>query len=448
MASHDKLMISVAGVRGVVGTSLTPDIALRFAAAFGSYAGRGRVVVGRDSRLSGPVIERAVEAGLRSVGCGVVRIGVVPTPTVQLMTRMLRARGGIAITASHNPPQWNALKFVSARGLFLTKRQGSEVLGRYGRGAFRYADFAHQGPAIDLPGAVAAHVDAILRLPFIDIAAIRRRRFTVVTDTCHGAGGPIFALLLRSLGCRVVQLHAEPTGMFSRPIEPLAKNLAELERAVIRHHADVGFATDADVDRLSIVSERGRALGEEYSLALAADFMLSRRRGSAVTNLSTSRMIDEVAQRHGGTVVRTPVGEANVVAGMKRHRAVIGGEGNGGIIIPGLNHARDAAAGIALVLQLMAESGRPISAIAADLPAYMMIKETVAVERPARLLAAVRRAFPGAAIDRRDGVKAVLPDGWVHVRASGTEPVVRVIAEAGDKAAAAALVKRVIQSVS
>lgn len=443
MSSHDKLMISVAGVRGVVGTSLTPAVALRFAAAFGSYAGRGRVVVGRDSRLSGPVIEQAVEAGLRSVGCGVVRIGVVPTPTVQLTTRMLKARGGIAITASHNPPQWNALKFVSARGLFLTKPQGGEVLDRYRRGAFRHADYAHQGPAIDLPGAAAAHVAAILKLPFLDLAAIRRRRFTVVTDTCHGAGGPIFGLLLRELGCRVVALHAEPTGMFSRPIEPLAKNLAELERAVRQHHADVGFATDADVDRLSIVSERGRALGEEYSLALAADFMLSRRRGTAVTNLSTSRMIDEVAARRGGTVVRTPVGEANVVAGMMRRRAVIGGEGNGGIIIPGLNHARDATAGIALILQLLADEGRPISAIAAALPAYRMIKGTIAVERPARLLAAVARHFCGATVDRRDGIKAVLPGAWVHVRASGTEPIVRVIAEAATAAGARKLVNTV-----
>jgi phosphomannomutase len=317
------------------------------------------------------------------------------------------------------------------------------VIDRYGRGAISYADFAHLGPVVDLPGAVAAHVDAILRLPFLDLAAIRRRRFTVVTDTCHGAGGPIFGMLLRALGCRVVQLHPEPTGAFSRPIEPLARNLAELQRAVIRHHADVGFATDADVDRLSIVSERGRALGEEYSLALAADFMLSRRRGSAVTNLSTSRMIDEVAARRGGTVVRTPVGEANVVAGMKEHRAVIGGEGNGGIIIPALNHARDATAGIALILQSLAVDGRTISAIAADLPVYQMIKETIAVERPARLLAAVRRAFPGAVIDRRDGVKAELPGGWVHVRASGTEPIVRVIAEAATAAGARKLVNAV-----
>lgn len=443
MSSDDKLMISVAGVRGVVGTSLTPAVALRFAAAFGSYAGRGQVVVGRDPRLSGPVIEQAVEAGLRSVGCGVVRIGIVPTPTVQLMTRLLRARGGIAITASHNPPQWNALKFISAQGLFLTREQGGEVLERYHRGDLNYAGFSHQGGASGHAGAIATHVERILRLPFLDVPAIRRRRFTVVTDTCHGAGGPIFALLLRQLGCRSIPLHAEPTGMFSRPIEPSARNLGELERAVKRHRADIGFATDADVDRLSIVSEQGVALGEEYSLALAARFMFSLRPGTAVTNLSTSRMIEDVAAQHGCRVVRTPVGEANVVAGMKTRRAVIGGEGNGGIIIPGLNHARDATAGIALILQLMVRERRPVSAIAAAMPAYAMIKDTVAVGRPARLLASVQRAFRGAAIDRRDGIRAVLPGGWVHVRASGTEPIVRIIAEAGTEAA----VRRMVNTI-
>lgn len=436
-------MISVAGVRGVIGTSLTPDIALRFAAAFGSWCGRGAVVVGRDSRSSGPVIERAVEAGLRGVGCDVIRIGIVPTPTVQLMARSFNAKGGIAVTASHNPPQWNALKFVSPAGLSLSKNQGGTVVSRFQGNELAFVDHAHLGSVRDYAGAISDHVGRILKLSFLDVPSVRRRRFKVVLDTCHGAGGPIFALLLEKLGCSVISLHPEPDGRFSRPIEPLAANLGELERAVKKHQADVGFATDADVDRLSIVSERGRALGEEYSLALAAAFMFSRRPGTVVTNLSTSLMIDDVAARQGCTVVRTPVGEANVVAAMLARRAVIGGEGNGGIIIPELNHARDATAGMALILQLMASRNRSLSLLAAEIPAYAMVKETLSVGRPERLLAAARRHFSAADTDLRDGCKFTFPDGWLHVRASGTEPIVRLIAEGKDMRMAKGLIQQI-----
>ncbi|MDI6739490.1 MAG: phosphoglucosamine mutase [Candidatus Edwardsbacteria bacterium] len=434
-------MISVAGVRGVVGTSFTPDIALRFAAAFGNWCGRGAIVLGRDSRLSGPVIEAAVEAGLRGAGCDVIRLGIVSTPTVQLLTKTLKAKGGIAITASHNPTQWNALKFVSSLGLFLSKEQGREVSSRFQSNDLRFADHAHLGSVRDYAGAIGDHVDHILKLSFLDGPSIRRRRFKVVLDTCHGAGGPIFALLLKKLGCEVISLHPEPDGRFSRPIEPLAKNLGELERAVKRNRADIGFATDADVDRLSIVSERGKAIGEEYSLALAAKFMFSRKRGTAVANLSTSRMIDDIARMYDSSVVRTPVGEANVAAAMKSHRAVIGGEGNGGIIIPELNFARDATAGIALILQLLVSEKRNISQICADIPAYAMVKETVTIADPPRLLALAKNHFSSADIDGRDGYKFTFPDAWLHVRASGTEPIVRLFAEARTRSEAVRLIE-------
>jgi len=401
------------------------------------------VVLGRDSRPSGQVVAQAVEAGLRASGCDVVRIGIVPTPTVQLMARTLKARGGIAITASHNPPQWNALKFVSAQGQFLTGAEGAQVIANYQGQNFAFADYQHLGAVSDHPSAIADHVARILNLSFLDVTAIRRRRFKVVTDTCHGAGGPIFSLLLARLGCRAVALHPEPTGHFSRPIEPLAKNLGELARAVKHHQADIGFATDADVDRLSIVSERGTAIGEEYSLALAAQFMFSRQRGTAVTNLSTSMMIDRIAAQHGCRVTRTAVGEANVVAGMKRQRAVIGGEGNGGIIIPELNFARDATAGIALILQLLVREKKPVSKICAAIPSFVMIKETVTVGRPARLLERVRKRWMGNDCDLRDGVKVLFEDSWLHVRASGTEPIVRIIAEARSRSAARNLIHHV-----
>jgi phosphomannomutase len=423
-------MISVAGVRGVVGTSLTPETALKFAAAFGTFAGPGPIVLGRDSRLSGPVIEKAVEAGLRSVGCDVVKIGIVPTPTVQLMTKLLRAKGGIAVTASHNPPQWNALKFVSAGGLFLNREQGKKVISLFQSGALAYKRFDRLGAVRKYDTALGEHVEKIMGLSFLDTDAIRRRNFRVVVDTCHGAGGPIFGLLLKKLGCRVISLHEEPNGRFSRLIEPQAKNLRELEKAVIASQADAGFATDADVDRLSIVTEQGRAIGEEYSLALAAGFMFSRCRTKAVTNLSTSRMIDDLAAIHRTSVVRTPVGEANVVGVMKKHGAKIGGEGNGGIIIPEINYARDATAGMALILQMMAEKGVPLSEIADKLPAYHMIKTTLTVKDPAGFLKRTEKLFAKSRVDKKDGIKYIWPDSWLHVRASGTEPIVRVIAEA------------------
>jgi phosphomannomutase len=438
-------MISVAGVRGIVGTSLTTDAVLKFAAAFGTFAGGGPIVLGRDSRLSGPVMEMAVEAGLRSVGCQVIRIGIVPTPTVQLMTRLLKAKGGIAITASHNPSQWNALKFVSGQGLFLDKGQGEKVIAIFHSGKSAYKKYDRLGGSREYSNAINDHVARMLKLSFLDIPAIKRKNFKVVVDTCHGAGGPIFTLLLKELGCRVVSLHNETNGKFSRPIEPLAKNLGELEKAVIAHRADIGFATDADVDRLSIVSDKGQAIGEEYSLALAAGFMFSHFKTKAVTNLSTSRMIDDVAHQFKTSVIRTPVGEANVVGAMKKHRALIGGEGNGGIIIPEINYARDATAGIALILQMMTEENLSLSQIVQKIPSYHMIKTTLTVKDPKKFLGRTSGIFTQCKIDKRDGLKYIWPDAWVHIRASGTEPIVRVISEAREEKTARGLVKEIIE---
>jgi phosphomannomutase len=440
LSNQDKLMISVAGIRGVVGSSLTPGIAAGFASAFGTFCGRGKVVLGRDSRHSGPMLELAVEAALQSVGCDVVKIGIVPTPTVQLMVRELSAKGGIAITASHNPPQWNALKFVSREGIFLNREQGRKVISIFENKRQGYAGFDELGFSFRYQTALEDHVKRILALPFLNVPAIRKRKFKVVTDTCHGAGGPIFELILKKLGCQVVQLYYEPNGDFPRPIEPQAKNLKTLEAAVKKHQADIGFATDADVDRLSIVSDRGRALGEEYSLALATLFMLQNKKGAVVTNLSTSRMMDDAAGRFGIRVIRSAIGEANVVQAMKKNRAVIGGEGNGGIIIPKLNYGRDATAGMALILQLMAQSGRSITQLAGELPEYCMIKETLEVRDPKKLLALVKEKYAGQKIDASDGVKVIFQDSWVHVRSSGTEPIVRVIAEAKDRRTAQGLV--------
>ncbi len=433
MTSHDKLMISVAGIRGIVGQSLTPENVSGFAAAFGTFCGQGKIVVGRDSRHSGPMLESAVEAALQSVGCDVIKIGIVPTPTVQLMVKELGARGGIAITASHNPPQWNALKFVSGEGIFLNKRQGQKVIALYENRQQKYTGFDGLGFSFRYQSALEDHVQRILDLPFLNLPLIRKKRYKVVTDTCHGAGGPIFELLLKKLGCQVISLYPETNGDFPRPIEPQARNLKALEAAVKKHKANIGFATDADVDRLSIVSNQGKALGEEYSLALAVMFMLRNKKGPVVTNLSTSRMVEDASDKFGIKVIRTAIGEANVVSAMKKSRAVIGGEGNGGIIIPPLNYGRDATAGMALILQLMAQSGRSISQLSEELPKYCMIKETLEVKEPSKLLALVKKKFFGQKMDASDGVKVIFQDSWVHVRSSGTEPIVRVIAEGKDR---------------
>lgn len=440
MTSHDKLMISVAGIRGIVGQSLTPENVSGFAAAFGTFCGQGRIVVGRDSRHSGPMLESAVEAALQSVGCDVIKIGIVPTPTVQLMVKELGARGGIAITASHNPPQWNALKFVSGEGIFLSQQQGRKVISLFQNKQQRYLGFDDLGFSFRYQTAIEDHVQRILDLPFLNLPLIKKQRYKVVTDTCHGAGGPIFEMLLKKLGCQVISLYPETNGDFPRPIEPQAKNLKALEAAVKKHKAHIGFATDADVDRLSIVSNQGKALGEEYSLALAVMFMLRNKKGPVVTNLSTSRMAEDVSEKFGIKVIRTAIGEANVVGAMKKSRAVIGGEGNGGIIIPSLNYGRDATAGMALILQLMAQSGHSISQLSEELPKYCMIKETLEVKDTAKLLALVKKKYFGQEMDASDGVKVIFQDSWVHVRSSGTEPIVRVIAEAQTSAKAGALI--------
>jgi phosphomannomutase len=437
-----RLMISVAGIRGIVGESLTPEAVSRYAAAFGTFLGRGKVVLGRDSRPSGQILEMAAEAGLRSSGCDVVRLGIVPTPTVQLMVKLMRACGGIAVTASHNPPQWNALKFVGRGGEFLDKEAGRQFLSLHDEGRLEYVPHDRIGEASDYHHAISDHVDRILALPFIPVTKIKNKKFKVAVDTCHGAGGPIFKELLERLGCKTVSLHHEPSGKFSRSIEPLARNLTELEAAVRKIKADAGFATDADVDRLSIVTEQGKAIGEECTLALAASRRLSQKRGLVVTNLSTSRMVEDIAEKFKAKVLRTAVGEANVVAAMKKNRAVLGGEGNGGVIIPELQYARDATAAMALVLGLMAESGQKLSKLASSLPAYHMIKETFHCQTPAVAVKRVAVYFHDRPQDHSDGVKVFFDDGWLHVRGSGTEPIVRVIAETSDSKRAYLLAKK------
>lgn len=447
MIDTSRLMVSVSGVRGRVGDGLTPEVITHFAAAFGAYLrGRGtnrRVVIGRDSRVSGPMFSRAAIAGLQSAGCDVVDVGLVPTPTVQLAVVDMGAAGGLAVTASHNPIEWNALKFIGPSGMFLDAEE-SAAMRAIREGEFPRAQWRELGSLEEDADAVDRHLARILRIPFLDIERIRTRHFHVALDCVRGAGGVIFPRLLEALGCTVTGIHLETDGLFPREPEPVAANLQELEEAVRSSGAEVGFATDPDVDRLSLVSEKGRAIGEDYTLALASKLVLSHRPGPVVTNLSTSRLMDDVARSAGVQLVRAPVGEINVARRMQAEGATIGGEGNGGVILPDVHLTRDAPVAAALILQLLAETGETLGALAAGIGSYQIVKEKVT--RPAGALEEVygmlAERLDAPEVDRQDGLRLSWPEErrWAHLRPSGTEPIVRIIAEAPTEEEARALV--------
>ena len=437
------MKISISGVRGVVGDSLTPDLLTRFSQAFGTYIGSGRVVVGRDTRTSGEMVRQAVVSGLLSAGCRIVDAGVCPTPTVQLLVRKLRAAGGIAITASHNPPEWNALKFVGPDALFLSGARGRELLDIYHQGEYTKARSQRIRTVDALTDALDQHLAAVLEA--VGPLPGGGRRLKVVLDACNGAGSIVGPRLLEALGADVVGIHTTPDGRFPRPAEPTPENLKALCAAVREQRADIGFAQDMDADRLAIVSERGEPIGEERTLVLAVEHVLRRTPGAVVANLSTTHALEPVAAGYGCAVYRTPVGEANVTEGMQRHRAVIGGEGNGGVIYPRINFARDSLVGMGLILHRLAESGQTVSALVAALPPLEIVK--IQFPFPSQRLGEVfrkaRREFADYPMDLRDGVKVTLADAWFLLRGSNTEPVMRVVAEAATEDAARSLALRI-----
>src|SRR5881396_2773518 len=451
----DTLMVGVSGIRGIVGKDLTDEVVGRYARAFGRWAKARKpvVVVGRDARESGPAFERAVVDGLGSVGCAVVKVGLVPTPTVQLAVEHHAAGGGIAITASHNPIEWNALKFIGPDGVFLDGADGARVLelaGEDGGGGGR------TGKVTTDEGAVERHLEAVLKLPAVDVERIRKRKVTVALDAVRGAGGPVMRALLERLGCEVAGINLETDGRFPRSPEPVPENLGGLSTLVTRAGAALGIAVDPDVDRLAIVDESGRPIGEDYTLAFAVRAVLggpadggtggrktqspSTRpavRPSVVCNLSTSLVVEDAARECGAEVVRTPVGEVHVARAILRLAAVIGGEGNGGVMYPALHAGRDAPVAAALLLTLLARDGRRVSELVAAAPRYVIVKAKVA-RGPALepVYAALRCRFA----DAQDGLRLAWRDRWLHVRPSNTEPIIRLIAEAPSSAGAQELV--------
>lgn len=443
MPRNSSLIISVSGVRGIVGTDLTPDIVARYAAAFGALArdaGRPAVVLARDARTSGPMFAAAARTGLQSVGCHVIDCGMIPTPTAQLAVEHHGAGGGIIITASHNPIEWNALKFVGADGLFLDAETGRRVIDG-AEGTIPRVAWDGIGEIVHDDDAIERHLRQILDLALVDTEAIRSQHFTVVLDCVRGAGGTTMPRLLDALGCTVVGIDLETDGRFPRPPEPVPEHLGRLSEEVRRVGADLGMAVDPDVDRLALVDGLGTPIGEDYTLAFAVEDVLRRGTGPVVANLSTSLVVDDAARAYGASVARAPVGEANVARAMQAAGAVIGGEGNGGVMLPVLHLGRDAPLAAALVLDLLAADGGTVAGRVESRPRYTIVKAKAPLGGDLRPgYKHLERQYPDAERDEQDGLRLAWPDRWVHVRPSGTEPIVRLIAEAPTREAADDLV--------
>lgn len=429
------LKIGVSGIRGVVGGFLTPSLAAGFAQAFGTYMPPGgRVILGRDTRTSGEMLEHAVTAGLLAAGCEVVRVGVLPTPTIQMYVAATGAAGGIALTASHNPPEYNALKLFNSEGLFFNNYERADLIDLYHQTAFRKATNAEiRGVRSDLVQPMKMHIERIIR--HIDLERIRARRFRVAIDGVNGAGSRMSVHFLRDvLGCELHAIHVDPTKVFPREAEPRPEVLGELAALVRDQRCDIGFGQDPDGDRLAVADEQGTVIDNDEVLALVADAALANVEGDVVVNLTTSSVIDEVAAAHNRRVYRTPVGEANVVEGMLATKTAIGGEGsNGGIIFPGVHLCRDSYTGMAFLLDRLAKTGATVHELATRLPRFHRLFGKTAFEhgRLGPLMQSLEEAFPEAQINRADGLKLIFGDGaWIHVRASNTEPLLRMAAEA------------------
>lgn len=444
------LKISISGIRGISGESLTDEVVDGFSAAFAKHTKNGRIVIGSDGRSSGNHIRELVISRLNKTGCDVIDIGIAPTPTVQLAAKHLSADGGIIITASHNPPQWNGLKFVRSDGIFLNERQAQELISIYEKlpkPGGTEKDLLACACKTD-SSALDRHIELVMKK--ISAAKIQEKRFKVAVDCCNGAGSAITPRLLNKLGCEIIAINTDPGQIPPRGLEPTAANISQLCKLVKEFGADIGFAQDPDADRLAIVSGKGEAIGEEYSLALAVLFVLSKNPGAknktVVTNLSTSRLTQDAASKFGAVTVRTKVGEVNVSEKIKELGALIGGEGNGGIIWPEIGFGRDSICGIGLILDLLADGEKTISQLVDSLPKYTMIKDKIDLPPgtdASVLLAAAEKKYFSAKIDRTDGIKIDLPDGWLHIRASNTEPIIRIIAEGTDSERTKALIEEI-----
>ena len=454
------LIKSISGIRGTIGGStgdtLNPLDIVKFTTAYATFIrrhtenGSGKIVVGRDARMSGQMVESIVCGTLVGMGFDVLNIGLATTPTTELAVTMAKADGGIIITASHNPRQWNALKLLNAKGEFLTKDDGNEVLDIADSENFEYADVDNLGKIVDDDSFDDRHVEAVLKLQLVDEEAIRKARFKVCVDSINSVGGVILPKLLDRLGVEYKFLNAEPTGDFAHNPEPLEKNLTGIMDEMKSGEYDLGIVVDPDVDRLAFICEDGRMFGEEYTLVSVADYVLAHTPGNTVSNLSSTRALRDVTQQHGGTYTAAAVGEVNVTTKMKEVGAVIGGEGNGGVIYPESHYGRDALVGIALFLSSLAHKGCKVSELRATFPEYFIAKNRIDLTPSTdvdAILVKVKEMYSNEQVNDIDGVKIDFPDKWVHLRKSNTEPIIRVYSEASTIEAADALGKQIMQVV-
>jgi len=430
-----ELIISISGMRGIIGENLSPENAAAYGCAFAAFLREQKpkknltVAVGRDSRPSGQMIFSAVSAGLAAGGVSIVDLGICSTPGVGIMLRHLHCDGGVIITASHNPVAYNGIKLLLDNGIAPPKPMAEEIIRRYRQRQFTLVDSLHCGTISCNGQTPRVHTEKVMAL--VNPVMIAGKRYKVVLDSVNGAGGVAGRFLLEKLGCEVVPMNIEPTGIFAHTPEPTAENLTDLCEQVKRHKAHIGFAQDPDADRLAIVDENGRYIGEEFTLALAAQYIFSKQTGKAAANLSTSRMIDDIAAAAGGSVIRTPVGEANVAEAMVKHNCIIGGEGNGGVIDLRVGPIRDSLVAMAYVLQLMAETGKTVGQLADQIGGYVMLKSKYPANaaQASAIIEKAKAVFADARIDASDGCRFDLSDGWIHIRTSNTEPIMRVIIE-------------------
>ncbi|HVP35360.1 MAG TPA: phosphoglucosamine mutase [Terriglobales bacterium] len=443
-----ELLKSISGIRGIIGNTLTATEVLKFASALGNYCKGGKVVLGRDTRKSGEVFRGTVLSGLLCAGCEVIDLGICPTPTVGIAVKGLKAKGGIMITASHNPAEWNGLKFFNSKGIFLDEKEGKKLLALAEK-EISYSGWDALGKVKSDDTWIEKHIQRILNLSFIDKNKIKKKKFKVVLDCNNGAGSRIAPFLLRRLGCKVFELNCGLSGDFIHRPEPVPKNLSLLCRKVKETKADLGFACDPDSDRLAIVSEKGVPLGEEYTLALCVDLVLSKKLSDVAVNVSSSKVIEDIARKYRAKVFRSKVGEVFVVSLLKKIKGEIGGEGNGGVILPKNHYGRDAQVGMALILQTLAESGKKISELKESLPQYYIQKDKM--KHPVNFENNLRkylRKFRQAKINKLDGVKIELENSWVNIRKSNTEPIIRVMAEAKSQKEAERLVSEAKKELS
>ncbi|MDI6779736.1 MAG: phosphoglucosamine mutase [Bacteroidota bacterium] len=455
------LIVSISGVRGIVGESLTPEVAVLYSKAFAEYClqrtpdgKRCKIVIGRDGRVTGKILANIISSTLLSMGCDVVAIGICPTPTVALAVEKSDAVGGISVTASHNPMQWNGMKFFNSDGLFLDADGTKDLLGIVNHQKMNYPGWDKIGNHQSDPSWIQKHIDAVLQLRYINMEQIRKRKFKVVVDGINSAGGVIVPPLLKAFGCEVVEMNCDVSGIFAHTPEPIPENLTTLVVKVRDEKADIGIAVDPDVDRLVLINEKGEPFGEEYTIALVVNYVLGKteegRRKTVVVNLSTTRAVDDIAKSYNAEVVKTPVGEINVAKKMKEVGAVIGGEGSGGVILPEAHYGRDAIVGIGLILQMLAEFGGSLSEYKSTLPQYYITKSKIEIGslNPDKLLSRVIQKYKNEKINTDDGVKIDFADSWVNLRKSNTEPIIRIIAEAKSKDETEKLVEKFCRDIS